>query len=351
MRAERENEQMVLSQTLSFYRGARDELAAGRPEAARKVLADLRQFLDQPSVAALPAMSQRRPVELFLVGSLEELIKRQGQERQNAESLQSLVASADLVTAVAGLVQQGDALLKEQDYAGAREIYLSAMARIPAVRVGYARLAEIEKTFADKRKTQVAGLLAMGNAAYKRGDYAGAEAQYRRALEVLQGEQGTVDTLVAQLEEIGSLTRNRDAAARLATLEEVERKRAATLAEINALRERFGQLAGQEAASPRESLLTLLETKLLVQKVLLSREVIAQYPDLSDRLDRYLDALVAERTSEARLATIRDLDTLLGSLIEKSGKERAERALLAYNSEDQKGTLMRILDKLQVLLK
>ncbi len=358
LRAEREKEQMVLTQTLSFYRRARDELQAERPQGARRVLAELREFLDQPSVAALPAMSQRRSVELFLVGSLEELIRRQTSERGSAESMQSLVASAELVTAVAGLVQQGDALFEQQDYAGARELYLSAMARIPAVRVGYARLAEIEKTFADTRKSQVAALLSFGNSAYKRGDYAGAEAQYGKALEVLQGERGTVDTLIAQLEEIGALTKNRDSAARLAdstarlaALEEEERKRADTLAQINALRDRFGQLAGQSSASPRDNLLALLETKLLVQKILLSRDVIAQYPDLSDRLDRYLDALVAERASEARLQTIRDLDTLLGSLIEKSGKERAERVLLSYNSQDQKGTLLRILDKLQVLLR
>jgi hypothetical protein len=351
LRADREKEQMVLAQSLSFYSRAREELQAERPDGALKVLAELRQFLDQPAVAALPAMTQRRPVELFLIGSLEELIKRQGAEKTNAQSLQGLVASADLVTAVAGLVQQGDALFEQRDYSGARELYLSAMARIPAVHVGYDRLAEIEKMFADKRTSDVAALLAAGSSAYKRGDYTGAVAQYGKALEILQGERGTVDTLIAQLEEIGSLTKNGESAARLATLEEEEHRREATLAQINALRDRFGQLAGRTGASPRENLLALLETKLLVQKILLSKEVIAQYPDLSDRLDRYLDALVAERTNETRLQTIRDLDTLLGSLIEKSGKERAERALLAYNSQDQKGTLLRILDKLQVLLK
>jgi tetratricopeptide (TPR) repeat protein len=260
------------------------------------------------------------------------------------------VASASLVTAVATLVQQGDELYQQQDYAKAREVYLSAMARIPAVKLGYGKLSEIEKLFSDKQKKQVGALLAAGNAAYRARNYDGAVEQYGKALETLQGERGTVDTLIAQLEEIGSLTRNPASDARLASLEDVQRKRAAMLAQISALRDRYVRISGQPAGTSRESLVTLLEAKLLVQKVLLSKEVIAQYPDLADRLNRYIEALVEERVSQARMDAISDLDTLLSGLIEKSGRTRGEPRLISLSTAEQKDTLLRILDKLQVLL-
>ena len=43
----------------------------------------------------------------------------------------------NLIAAAASMVEEGDALFAGKDYAGARELYLSALARIPATQAGY----------------------------------------------------------------------------------------------------------------------------------------------------------------------------------------------------------------------
>ena len=160
LRQQRGNEQMILDQLLGWYQKVRDQIQASRPDAARAALADFRRFLDDPKFAALPAVAQRRPVDLFLIDSLDELVRSQAARGAAAENTSALVASANLIGAVAALVQQGDAFYRDQGYARARELYLSALAQIPAVQAGYEKLGAIEKFYSDRKKTEVAGLLA-----------------------------------------------------------------------------------------------------------------------------------------------------------------------------------------------
>lgn len=345
-----EKERMVLDQLLSFYRRAREEIQASRLDGARAVLAEMRRYLDDPSVAALPGISDRRAVELFLIGSLEELVSQRSAKTDGAATVQTLVASANLIAAVAGLVQQGDALFQQQDYARARDLYLAAMARIPAVQTGAARLTEIERIFAEGKRRDIAAILESAGAAYRAGDYPRAVERYGRALEGMQAERGAVDALLAQLQEIGARTMSSEARDRLAALEEDASERARILARLEAIRERGAGLEAGEAAADRGSLIFLLETKLMVQQVLLSQEVLARYPDLYDRLDRYLEALVAERRNEVQQETLRDLDALLGRLIEKDGYIQAG-SVLADASPASQGLIRAILEKLRVLVR
>ncbi len=345
-------EQLVLDQFLTYYQKARDQIQADQPEAARKVLADFRRYLDEPDLAALPGIVRRRPVELFLIDSLDRLIRSQAAEAQSARNLPALIDSANLIAAVSALVQQGDASFQEQGYAKARELYLSALAEIPATRAGYARLGEIEKIFADQKKKDVAALMAAGNASYRRGNYDGAVQSYGRALEMLQLERGVVDTLLSQLADIGALRKatqdadragpDADPAARAQTAALLARMKARLMA---------AKSSADRPASDRETVVALLETKILLQKVLLSPEVTKQYPDLYDGLDRYLDALAAESKTDARLETLRDVDALLASVTRNAGPGATDALLQRYASADAKDVLVSILDKLQALAK
>ncbi|OHD72018.1 MAG: hypothetical protein A2177_06925 [Spirochaetes bacterium RBG_13_68_11] len=398
LRRAQEKESLVLDQFVSFYREVKDEIAAGRPEAATAVLARFRSYLDDASVAVLPAISRRRPVELFLIGSLEEIARARSTAAAESTATQSIVASASLVAAVAGLVQDGDAAFADKDYARAREVYLAALAKIPAVQTGTERLADIERIYAEQDRRAMNALFAEGNAAYLAGDNERAVDRYRRGLEALAADRGIADTLVAQLAEIGAIrqraaaaaaapaaaTGSRDTAAdeaaRAALLEEIarlraeggaanaerdtavaERDRAAftlaaerdrrtgSLAGLAALRNRAARPAAENAGT-RESMLSLLETKVLVQKVLLSDAVLAEYPDLADRLDGYLEALVAESRGEAELDTLRDLDAVLGGLAAGKGAEVSDAFIARRAANGQQDLLLGILDKLKSLL-
>jgi hypothetical protein len=455
LRKAQEKERLVLDQFVSFYREVKDEIAAGRPESATAVLARFRSYLDDPSVAVLPVMSQRRPVELFLIGSLEEIAHaRTTAASADSAATQSLVASASLIAAVSSLVQEGDAAFADKDYARAREVYLSALAKIPAVQAGTERLADIDTIYAEQDRCAMNVLFSEGNAAYQAGDFERAVERYRRALELLAADRGIADTLVAQLTQIGAIraraaaaaaapaaaTDVRDAAADeaaraelLADLSaataEIERLRAETEAAASArdaaaaardtaLADRDAALAARDAvaagasaaadsttavaerdaavtawnaavaerdqavfrlateqdrravsltelaafraraaAAPaavetdtRESLVSLVETKVLVQKVLLSDAVLAEYPDLADRLDRYLEALVAESRSEAQEETLRDLDEVLTGLAAGKGAEVTDALLARRTANGQQELLLGILDRLKELL-
>lgn len=351
LRQQQGKEQLVLDQFLSYYQKARDQIQAAQPAAARQVLADFRQYLDQPDLATLPGIARRRPVELFLIDSLDQLIRSQTAETGGAQNVKALVASANLIASVSALVQQGDALFQEQGYTKARELYLSALAQIPSTQAGYSRLGEIEKLFADQKKKEVAALIAAGNASYRSGSYDGAVQSYGKALEMLQGERGTVDTLISQLTDIGALRKASQNAAQNGTEGDAARAQSAAL--LAGMRARLAA-AGATMGKPtneRDTLVALLETKLLMQKTLLSPEVVKQYPDLYDRLNKYLDALAAESRADARLETLRDLDTLLGTVAGKAGPGAADALMQRYTSADPRGLLLSILDRLQALVK
>jgi tetratricopeptide (TPR) repeat protein len=500
LRGEQERERLASDQLLGFYARARDEIAADRPAGALAAMADLRRYLDEPGIASLPAMARRRPVDVFLAASLEQMVRDREAGQAASRDMQGLVASAGLVAAAAALVEQGDSLFAEGDYARAREVYLSALARIPASEAGHARLAEIERVYAEREKRALAAAFAAGNAAYRTGDYEAAVERYGSALRMLQVERGVVDATVSHLIDIGSLRKASELAAAeagrpdpaaeaaalvregdglaageeygkarelylaaiaripateaaregLAGIEAMMQERAsravsAALAggnaayaagDFDAAVERYGLVlqllqlergaadgvvaqlvdigtrreASRAAAAPPapapdpdpvaaapvvdpgaeararsaawlealrarletpgaspsqvaetgDALVALLETKLLVQKTLLSPQVASQHPDLYDRLEQYLEALAEESRSDAQLAILRDIDGLLaeagsaGTAAGSAGADTESRsAALAgsYPAAEQRGLLAGILERLQGLLR
>ena len=76
-----------------------------------------------------------------------------------------------------------------------------------------------------------------------------------------------------------------------------------------------------------------------------------QYPELYDRFEVYLDALVQEGARDTRAAVLRDLDTLLDGLIRRqAGPARAE-VLRPYASDPSTPAFLQVLDKLELLLR
>jgi hypothetical protein len=361
LRRQSEREQMAVDQLLAHYGRVQQAVQAGRPEAERAALAELRRYLDEPVLAALPAISRRRPVDIFLVDSLDDLVRSQESAASAARDMQGLVASANLVTAVASLVQEGDALFQEQSYAKAREAYLSALARIPAVQAGHDRLAEIDAIASGREKSAVTSSLAAGSAAYRAGDYDQAVERYGAALRMMQLERGSVDSLVSQLMDIGSLRRAAELTEAAASARppapalpdpsaEARTRSAAWLAALRAGLT-SDRAASEQVTAAGTTLVALLETKLLVQQVLLSPEVSAKHPDLFDRLERYLQALAEESRGDARLEILRDLDEMLRLAAAGGEQGRADAVGARYPETEQRGLFLRILDRLQGLLK
>ncbi len=460
LRQSRQDEQLVLDQILSFYGRVREQLGQSRFQDALKSLEDLRSYLQQDSVASLPAVLERRPVELFIVKSLEDLIN--GQLRSGQQDTGSLLAAAERLTSASAFVERGERLYREGDYQGARELYLSALAQIPAAQVGHERLAEIERIFRRQERSAAADLLSAGNTAYLAGRYREASERYGRALEALIEDRVTAQRVVTQLEDAGyrrglaeqpeparitelereleraraearesarqareagsqqpespriaelelelqrlraqargsaerareaqaeaqeSETRLREAQAEaqesqaqlresqgqarqaeaqaraleervsglqdeLARTQSEAQERGELVRRIGLLRERYaGILAEVESrgAPDRETMLSLLQAKLQVQRLLDSEPIRAQHPDLYDRLDRYLQALVDEKGRETETAILTDLNALLDALVRQEPPR-----LTVERYADGRDLFLSLLDRLEALLR
>ncbi len=132
--------------------------------------------------------------------------------------------------------------------------------------------------------------------------------------------------------------------------------RARSAAWLQALRARLDTpgASPEQVAVAGGTLVALLETKLLVQKTLLSPDVAALHPDLYNRLEQYLEALADESRADAQLAILADLDRLLAEAAAAADAVAAappDALASRYPAAEQRGLLVRILDRLQALLR
>ena len=74
LRARQEQDRLVLDQLAAGYAQVNESLQARQFDRALEGLASLRRLLDDASVTGLPTVERRRAVEVFLIGSLEELV-------------------------------------------------------------------------------------------------------------------------------------------------------------------------------------------------------------------------------------------------------------------------------------
>ena len=201
IRTQQEREVLVLDQILSFYGSVRSHLTEDNFESAFTGLQELKAYLNQTDVAVLPAVTQRRQVELFLIDSLENLIEKE-QDAASPDTL-SLIQSADMVAAATALVERGNNDFVNENFAEAHELYLSALGRIPAVKLGYDRMRTIESRIAQQEQDFIAGIVVDANGAYRNGDYVRAVELYGDALELIPPISATNDQLIAQLTDAG----------------------------------------------------------------------------------------------------------------------------------------------------
>ena len=197
-----------------------------------------------------------------------------------------------------------------------------------------------------------------GNAAYRAGDFATAVDRYGKALESLQGDPAAASQLVAQLAQIGAQRQAADDAARIRLLEGDAATRARGLSALDSLQAQLAasRTAASEGEDARAALVALLETKLLVQQILLKPDVARDHPDVYDRMNKYFDALAVESRAEARLATLRDIDALLANM---GGGAPAPAALSSlapalaprFTSPDEQDVLLSVISRLRALLK
>ena len=198
-------QELVMGGILSAYDGINRQIQAGDNEGALKSLAALRDSLDREPAASLPAIRDRRPVELFIISSLEELIRNRADS--NRGDVAALIEATTRIAALRDKAAQAERLYQQKDYAGAKSLYLSALGEIPEARTAAERLGSLSLLDAQAQlaATRQSGqdFIAQGTGFAHDGQWQAALDRYRTALGLLLGDGVAADALVAQVAEAG----------------------------------------------------------------------------------------------------------------------------------------------------
>ena len=314
--AQREREQLTQDQILSFYERVNAGLRSGRPEDARAELVSLRRFLDQAPVAALPAIERRRPVELFIIESLQSLMDQQRLAATPRADVAEVVASAEVVARVAALIEQGNNLYAAGNTPEARAVYENAMRQIPEVRAGYTRLQTIAELAGEADWRQAAEAIAAGDIQYRAAAYQGSIQRYGEAIRLLGRGRPELDGLIDRIADSGFRlydSRRPQDTQTTARLQELERRIQASDAAGSAARETLEGLRRDYAAAQADRDAARAERDRL--RTLSSAGVA---PDQAALLARIEVADEARARADGRAnraeARVRELETAVGAL-------------------------------------
>lgn len=128
---QREREELVRAQIRGLYADSADAIDAGDFAAARGNLRDLRTLLNEANTLRIEALREQRPVELFLIESLESLVGYE--ERFAAPATIDRLSDAGLVQEVSALTERAARAAADGNANEAARLYRAALNVIPAI--------------------------------------------------------------------------------------------------------------------------------------------------------------------------------------------------------------------------
>ena len=206
LQEQQSQEQLVRDQILGAYEGVNETIAGGDYAPALEQLESIRSYLDQEPARSLAGIQRRRAVELFIVSSLEDLIRsRSAEESRNP---QSLIEAGSRIEALNQGVGRANQLLEQGEGEAARQQYLSALGEIPAARTAYDQLSIVEARRLAQQQAredqQVASRLSQGQSLFAEQQYEQSLERYREALTLLLQDAAAAGRIVDQIGEINA---------------------------------------------------------------------------------------------------------------------------------------------------
>jgi DNA repair exonuclease SbcCD ATPase subunit len=199
--AQQEKQALAAGQLTGFYSQVKKDIQEGEYDRALGNLEAIREYLDDPSVATLPNILQRREIELFVVDSISNLVE--GEMQKTEVDTTSLLASADLLNALKNRVIEGDTLFRQGDIPGAEAKYREALNLIPEINKAHAYFLDKGGESEQVRRQTLRDFLGRAEAAFGRGDYAAALDNYTKALAYLPEDAATVEKMIDQVRRSG----------------------------------------------------------------------------------------------------------------------------------------------------
>lgn len=333
----------------------------GNWDEAVAALDTLSVYLDGPAVAPLPAVQKRKPVELFLIDSLKDLIA----------SRRGGTAAADRAAerkAVANAIAYGDAAYGAGNLKTALEWYGKALEALRntsellprmGVRIadagwrqGFGNLVAREDKAARPLVEKADGLARAGRWTEAVSAYASVLRAYPQSTlgtRAVAGVESAVDGMLKGLREQAA-QKEREAA--LLQKQSDDRRKAAVEEKLRAVGDGLSaslHRAGSSAEVAQKELIDLLEAKVKMKEVLGSESVAVQYPGLAAKLDRYLELFGEEKRTEARSAALRDVGAVIDYLEARKGKDEVMPLLDRYATAANRAAFQQLLDRLRGL--
>ncbi len=358
IKALREQEDLVQQRIIASYDEISDKIASGAYSDALSSVDFLRRSLDAEPARSLEAVQKRRSVELFMLGSLEELIK--SRVERDSSGAAALIQTKARIDAARDKVTEAELAFAKGDYASAKALYEEALAEIPEVKLSQERLqalalAERDAALTLSHRAELAKLreeLALTHSSELAEREKALSASYSAALASRETELKAAQA--AAIAELDAASLSKEAAISAKYEAELASERAARLAAEEATRteirlaaerlaeleaelkneyeaalssERAARLAAEEAAS-RE--IELAEKKLAALEAKLAAEsAVALEKERAARLIAEESARLAKADAAAALARAAEIEASLGADIdrERAGRIAAETAL------------------------
>jgi len=199
--AQAEKQTLAAGQLTGFYSRVKGDIQEGDFDGALGNLDAIKEYLDDPAVATLPNMMQRRDIELFVVDSISSLVK--GEMQKSEADVTSLIASADLFNDMKNRVIEGDEFFRQGDIGTAEARYREALDLMPEINRAHSYFITREDEVEQLRRQSLRDFLGRAEDAFGRGDYTAALDNYTKALAYLPEDAATVEKMVSQVRRSG----------------------------------------------------------------------------------------------------------------------------------------------------
>ncbi|MBN2534738.1 MAG: hypothetical protein JXB88_17770 [Spirochaetales bacterium] len=198
MAEQREKEERLNQQIQGMYETVNTQMQDGKYEDAMKSLGEMRNFFNDPATATLPGILKRREVELFIIGSLENLIR--GEITKTEIDTATLLEKANLISSISAKANEAQKRYNQKDYAGAQQLYKEALAILPDIEKSYTSLSTIETS---QKNQQFSTYYTQAETFYNSFNYTDAIESYRKAMKLFPEDKAKVDTMMTRIMEAG----------------------------------------------------------------------------------------------------------------------------------------------------
>ncbi|HVP17837.1 MAG TPA: hypothetical protein VMU36_02510 [Spirochaetia bacterium] len=202
LQSQKQQEDLVSGQLVGLYSVVKENISGKDYPKALTSLQAIRDYVSRPDIAVLPAVQQRRDVDLFVVDSLSSFV--QGQLSPAKVDTSSLVAAAGQISEVRAAVSQADAQARAGNIAEAEKLYDKALSVIPEIAKSYAYFTTKVRDTENARQEVLRSGLARAEAAFEAGRYPQMLAAYKDALSYLPETSARLDRTLSNIATAGS---------------------------------------------------------------------------------------------------------------------------------------------------